>query len=68
MTTLDLTVEGKRKAKDVSGGGSGHSLLCAIQENGPSSLDDLAHYMCMSPEQVKSVATDLAKKGLIKKV
>lgn len=65
---IDLTVEGKRKAKDVTGGGAGHTLLCAIQENGPSSVDELAHYLSTSPQKVKSVATDLAKKGLLKRV
>jgi Mn-dependent DtxR family transcriptional regulator len=65
---IDLTIEGKKKAKDVTGGGASHTLLCAIQENGPSSLDDLAHYLSTSPEKVKSVAIDLVKKGLVKKV
>ena len=64
---LTLTNSGKSRARDIGGKGIEQSILSALDENGPASLEELTHYVVVYIVTVKDTAAQLANKGFVRK-
>ncbi len=64
---LSLTSMGKKRAKIITSGGPEFAMISALEESGPSELEELAKDMKVSIKGVREIAVKLAKKGYIKK-
>ncbi len=64
---ISLTSTGKRRAKIITARGPEFAMLSALEESGPSEVEELAKDMKVSVKGAREVAVKLAKKGYIKK-
>jgi len=64
---ISLTGSGKSRAREIYGHGVEQSILSALDENGPASLDELTHDIGIDIVTVKDTAAKLANKGFVRK-
>jgi DNA-binding MarR family transcriptional regulator len=64
---IELTSAGKKRARNVTGRNREYDIMRTLDENGPSSIDELAEDLRASPMSVKRVASKLAEKGFVTK-
>ncbi len=64
---LTLTSSGKNRARDIGGKGIEQSILSALDENGPASLEELTHDIGEDLVTVKDTAAQLANNGFVRK-
>ncbi len=64
---LTLTSSGKNRARDIGAKGIEQSILSALDENGPASLEELTHDVVVDLITVKDTAAQLANKGFVRK-
>ena len=66
--TYGLTPLGKTKAEDLTISGAKGQVAAALNENGASSITDIAEETRMSPERVKNTLKILIRNGYVRKV
>ena len=66
--TYGLTSLGKEKAEKFSLFGPQGNVLSVLEENGPSSVSEIAEETRMSTDKVKSILKNLMRSGYIRRV
>jgi len=66
--TYGLTALGKTKAEEFSLHGPKWEVLACLDENGPSSVTEIAEEVKSSPEKVKMILKGLIRSGYIRTV
>jgi len=64
--TLTLTAAGKRRAADITDRHPAMVILSTLSEQGPMTFPEISRRSKMNTNQVKDIARELWKQGLVK--
>ena len=67
-SVFGVTPLGKTKAEEYSLSGPKWEVLSVLNENGPSSVSEIANEVKASPEKVKAILRALMNTGYVRKV
>lgn len=67
-STYGLSALGKTKAEEFALSGPRWEVLAMLNENGPSSVREIAEETKLSPEKVKAILRGHIRSGYVKKV